>query len=336
MPRDGEWTARRGSANAQSGRMQTVPGSVTRGGLVWGGVGVLAFSFTVIFTRLAVAQLDPLFVGAGRAVVAAAIAGVALAVTRSRRPTRGQAARLAIVGGGVVLGFPLLTSLALTSAPASHGAVVIAVLPAATAVAAVVRTRERPGRGFWIAAVIGAVVAVAFALAGGSGGLHVSDLLLLGAVAAAAVGYAEGGVLSRELGAWQTISWALVLSSPVMVGLTAFSALRTPVAADPVAWGSFAYLAVVSMFLGFVAWYRGLAIGPMARVSQLQLAQPVLSLAWAALLLGEQLSVLTVVGGLAVIACAAIAVTVRQRSSTPTSTPSRGVSGAPELTHSSR
>ncbi len=140
----------------------------------------------------------------------------------------------------MVLGFPLLTSLALTSAPASHGAVVIAVLPAATAVAAVVRTRERPGRGFWIAAVVGAVVAVAFALAGGSGGLHVSDLLLLGAVAAAAVGYAEGGVLSRELGAWQTISWALVLSSPVMVGLTAFSALRTPVTADPVAWGSFA------------------------------------------------------------------------------------------------
>ncbi len=295
--------------------MQPASGDVSTRGLVWGGLGVLAFSFTVVFTRIAVAQLDPLFVGAGRAVVAAAVAGVALAVTRSRMPSARQAARLAVVGGGVVLGFPLLTSFALTSAPASHGAVVIAVLPAATAVAAVLRTRERPGRGFWVAAAVGAVVAVAFAVGGSSGGgLQVSDLLLLGAVASAAVGYAEGGVLSRELGAWQTISWALVLSSPVMVGLTLFCAIRTPISADPAAWGSFAYLAVVSMFLGFVAWYRGLAIGPMARVSQLQLAQPVLSLVWAALVLGEPLTLGTVAGGLAVIACAAIAVTIRQRS----------------------
>lgn len=346
MPRDGEWTARCAAPGQQSGRMQRASGSVVRGGpvtgglmrggLVWGGLGVLAFSFTVIFTRIAVAQFDPLFVGAGRAVVAAAIAGIALVATRSRLPSPRQAARLAIVGGGVVLGFPLLTSFALTTAPASHGAVVIAVLPAATAVAAVIRTRESPGRGFWIAVVVGAVVAVTFALAGGAGGVHASDLLLLGAVVAAAIGYAEGGVLSRELGAWQTISWALVLSSPVMVALTAVSAMRTPIMADPAAWGSFAYLAVVSMFLGFVAWYRGLAIGPMARVSQLQLAQPVLSLAWAALLLGEQLTAVTVVGGLAVIACAAIAVTVRQRSTARASAPTRGATDAAAFTRSSR
>lgn len=316
--------------------MQTASGSATRGGLAWGALGVLAFSFTVIFTRIAVAQLDPLFVGAGRAVVAAIIAGVALAVTRARIPSSRQVARLAIVGGGVVLGFPLLTSFALTTAPASHGAVVIAVLPAATAVAAVIRTRESPGWAFWIAAVIGAVVAVSFAVAGGAGGVHASDLLLLGAVVAAAVGYAEGGVLSRELGSWQTISWALVLSSPVMVGLTVVSAMRTPVTADPAAWGSFAYLAVVSMFLGFVAWYRGLAIGPMARVSQLQLAQPVLSLAWAALLLGERLTAVTAGGGLAVIACAAIAVTVRQRSTARPAAPPREVTDAAALTRSSR
>ncbi|MDU0325548.1 DMT family transporter [Microbacterium sp. KSW2-21] len=317
--------------------MQSASGYVSRRGLVWGGLGVVAFSFTVIFTRVAVAQLDPLFVGAGRAVVAAAIAAVALAVTRSRMPSARQAARLAIVGGGVVLGFPLLTSFALTSAPASHGAVVIAALPAATAVAAVLRTRERPGRGFWIAAAIGAVVAVAFAVgASGGEGLHATDLLLLGAVVAAAVGYAEGGVLARELGAWQTISWALVLSSPVMVGLTLFSAIRTPVTADPAAWGSFAYLAVVSMFLGFVAWYRGLAIGPMARVSQLQLAQPVLSLGWAALVLGESLTLGTVAGGLAVIACAAIAVTIRQRSAGPPAPVSPEATDAAALTRSSR
>lgn len=304
---------------------------------MWGGIGVLAFSFTVIFTHVAVVQLDPLFVGAGRAVVAAAIAAVALAVTRSRMPSARQAARLAIVGGGVVLGFPLLTSFALTSVPASHGAVVIAVLPAATAMAAVLRTRERPGRAFWIAAAIGAVVAVVFAVGGsGGGGLRATDLLLLGAVVAAAVGYAEGGVLSRELGAWQTISWALVLASPVMICLTLVAAIRTPINADPAGWGAFAYLAVVSMFLGFVAWYRGLAIGPMARVSQLQLAQPVLSLGWAALVLGEPLTLATVVGGLAVIACAAIAVTIRQRSTgRAVSVPSESMDAA-AFTRSSR
>lgn len=317
--------------------MQSASEHVSRRGLVWGGLGVLAFSFTVIFTRVAVVQLDPLFVGAGRAVVAAAIAGVALVVTRSRMPSLGQAARLAIVGGGVVLGFPLLTSFALTSAPASHGAVVIAVLPAATAVAAVLRTRERPGRGFWIAAAMGAVVAVFFAVGGSGGeGLRATDLLLLCAVVAAAVGYAEGGVLSRELGAWQTISWALVLSSPVMIGLTLFAGIRTPINADPAAWGSFVYLAVVSMFLGFVAWYRGLAFGPMARVSQLQLAQPVLSLAWAALVLGEPLTLGTVAGGLAVIACAAIAVTIRQRSTGPAAPTSLDATDAAALTRSSR
>lgn len=279
----------------------------------WGLLGVTAFSFTVPFTRVAVEGLDPLFIGSARAVVAAALAAAALVLSRQWLPRGSQWVRLAVVAGGVVAGFPLLTSYALIATPASHGAVVIALLPAATAVMAVLRTRERPARVFWVITGIGAVVAIVFASAssGALGQLHAADVLLLGAVAAAALGYAEGGLLARELGAWQTISWALVLASPVMAVLTLASVLlRTP-AGTPVQWAAFAYLGVISMFLGFVAWYRGLGLGPMAQVSQIQLAQPVLSILWAGLLLGEQLTPTTIVGGLAVILCAGLAVRVR-------------------------
>jgi drug/metabolite transporter (DMT)-like permease len=287
-------------------------------GLWLGLVGVAAFSFTVPFTKVAVAGLSPLFIGSGRAVVAAVLAGSALALARQGLPRGRQWARLAVVAAGVVVGFPLLTSFALTGTPASHGAVVIALLPAATATAAVLRGRERPPLAFWLVTAAGAGAALAFAAlqSGGFAQLHWADLLLLGAVAAAAVGYAEGGLLARELGAWQTVSWALVLASPLMLILTAVSAALQPPSATPGQWAAFAYLGVVSMFLGFFAWYRGLAIGPIARVSQIQLIQPVLTLCWAALLLGETLTWSTVVGGLAVILCAGAAVRVRLKPAT--------------------
>ena len=285
----------------------------TRAGLWWGLLGVLAFSFTLPFTRVATGGLSPLFIGSGRAVVAALLAGIALTATRQQMPSRAQWVRLAIVAGGVVAGFPLLTSFAMMTTPASHGAVVVGLLPAATAVAVVLRTRERPPGSFWLFAVLGAVAAVVFAALqnGGLGSLTGADLLLFGAVIAAAIGYAEGGLLARQLGSWQTISWALIVAAPVMAALTMMSAVAQPPAATPLQWLAFAYLAAVSMFLGFFAWYRGLAIGPMAHVSQIQLVQPVMSIAWAAVLLREQVSWATAVGGLAVIACAALAVRTR-------------------------
>ncbi|WP_160050638.1 MULTISPECIES: DMT family transporter [unclassified Nocardiopsis] len=285
-----------------------------RAGLWWGLLGITAFSFTLPLTRAAVDDggMSPLFVGSGRAVVAALLAAAALALTRQRLPRGSQWARLAVVAAGVVVGFPVLTSFAMTAVPASHGAVVVALLPAATAVTAVLRERERPPGRFWAVAAVGALAAVAFASArGGFGGPHWSDLLLLGAVAAAGIGYAEGGLLARELGAWQTISWALVLSVPLMCALTAVTAVRHPPAATAAEWTAFAYLGVVSMFLGFFAWYRGLAVGPMSRVSQVQLVQPVLSVCWAALFLGEPLTWPTVLGGAAVVLCAGAAVRVR-------------------------
>lgn len=286
---------------------------LSRAGLGWGLLGVVAFSFTVPITKVALAGLSPLFIGSGRAVVAALLAMAALAMLRQRRPTGSQWTRLALVAGGVVVGFPLLTSFALTTAPASHSAVVIGVLPAATAVAAVLRGGERPSRAFWIFAGLGAVAAVAFASLRSDGLAPVdrSDLLLLGAVVAAAIGYAEGGLLARELGSWQTICWALVLASPLMVALTAVAVVLDPPTASPTGWLAFGYLGVVSMFLGFFAWYRGLAIGPISRVSQIQLVQPVLSIVWATLILREHLDRATALGGLAVILCAGLAVRTR-------------------------
>ncbi|WP_221177325.1 DMT family transporter [Nocardioides marmoriginsengisoli] len=290
-----------------------VPLSASPAGLLWGLLGVLAFSFTLPLTKVAVGGLSPLFIGSGRAVAAAVLAGAALTATRQAVPVGTQWPRIAVVAAGVVIGFPVLTSYALTVSPASHGAVVIALLPAATAVMAVLRTGERPSSTFWLMSLAGAVAAVGFALVqgGGFGGVHGADLLLFGAVLAAAIGYAEGGLLARELGSWQTISWALVLASPLMLTLAVIAAARQPPAASATEWACFAYLAAVSMYLGFFAWYRGLAIGPMARVSQVQLVQPILTIGWAALLLGERLGWHTFAGGIVVIACAAGAVRTR-------------------------
>lgn len=289
----------------------------THAGLWWGLLGVTAFSFTVPFTRVAVenGHMSPLFVGSGRAVVAALLAVAALFLTRQRLPQGKQWLQVAVVAGGAVIGFPLLTSFALTTAPASHGAVVIGLLPAATAVIAVLRTGERPARSFWVAAAFGAIAAVVFAViqGGGFGGLHVADLLLFAAVVACAIGYAEGGLLSRSLGSWQTISWGLVLASPLMIVLTGVAVAQQPPTGAVVEWSAFAYLCAVSMFLGFFAWYRGLAIGPMAQVSQVQLSQPVMSILWAGLLLGESIGWTTIGGGIAVIGCALLAVRARNR-----------------------
>ncbi|MCU1477747.1 MAG: Membrane protein [Subtercola sp.] len=282
-------------------------------GLLFGFIGVLSFSFTLPFTRVAVGSLDPLFVGAGRAVVAAVLSIIVLLIIRPRLPRGRQWMRLAVVAAGVVAGFPLLTSFAMQTAPAAHGAVVIGILPAATAIVAVLRGGERPSRAFWVASIAGLLAVVAFVAVSGGGltGLHPSDLLLLAAVALAAVGYAEGALLARELGSWQIICWALVIGLPVMLPLALIGASHGPLTGTPDAWLAFAYVSVISQFLGFFVWYRGLAIGPIARVSQVQLLQPVLTIVWAALLFGERLDELVIVAAVVVVACAGFAVRAR-------------------------
>jgi len=277
-----------------------------RAGLAWGFLGVLAFSVTLPATRVAVAHLDPVFVGLGRAVVAALLAAITLAVARSPRPRGRQWRDLAIVALGVIVGFPLFSAYAMRHVDASHGAVVIGLLPLATAGAGAWIAHERPSRRFWTWSAVGSVVVVGFALWRGGGAPHVADLLLVGAVLAAAIGYAKGAALSRELGGWQVISWALVLAFPFMLVPTVL-ALDARLAAAPwTAWLGFAYVAVVSMYLGFFAWYRGLAQGGIAAVGQVQLLQPFLTILFSALILGEAVDALTLVAAALVIASIAM------------------------------
>jgi len=274
-------------------------------GLLLGLAGVAIFSLTLPFTRMAVAEFDPLFLTLGRALGAALLAACWLRWTRARRPARADLPGLAMVAGGCVIGFPLLTSIALRSLPAAHGAVLVGVLPLCTALYAALRGHERPSRGFWLLAVLGALLVAAFALVQGGGSLHLADLLVFGAVAAAAAGYAEGGRLARRIGGPETIGWALLLAAPpiaLALALTLDAAqLARMGAAGWRAWLAFGYVTVFSMFVGFIFWYRGLALGGVARVGQVQLLQPFLSLAGAAVLLGEPLTIANCGFALAVI-----------------------------------
>jgi drug/metabolite transporter (DMT)-like permease len=278
-------------------------------GMLLGLIGVAIFSLTLPFTRLAVRELDPLFLTLGRALGAAVLAAGWLRVRRVAWPGRAALRPLAVVALGCVLGFPLLSSIAMRSVPASHGAVLAGMLPLATALYAALRRYERPSRGFWLAALLGSGLVVAFALGQGGGMLQKADLLMFGAILAAAAGYAEGGRLARTLGGQETICWALVLAAvPAAILLAAFEGdqfgrLGT---VGPASWLGFAYVTTFSMFIGFFFWYRGLALGGVARVGQVQLLQPFLSLAGAAALLDETLTAANVGFALAVIATVAL------------------------------
>jgi drug/metabolite transporter (DMT)-like permease len=274
-------------------------------GLVYGLLAVLGFSFSLPATRAAVEDLDATFVGLGRAVAAGLLAAALLALTRQPLPQRRHLPNLALVVGGVVIGFPLFTALALRELTSAHGAVMIAVIPAATAVAAVLLAGERPSRGFWAAGSAGLVAVLAFAASRGTGLPTGSDLMLLGAVALVVLGYAGGGALARELGGWQVICWALVGALPLLIPVTAVAVADGGVAGegDTAAWLGFGYVSLVSMFLGFFAWYAAMARAGVAKTGQLMLVMPLLTLVWSALVLGESVSAGTVAAALAVLGC---------------------------------
>jgi drug/metabolite transporter (DMT)-like permease len=276
-----------------------------------GFLGVLGFSFSLPATRLAVRDLDPWVVAFGRAVVAGVLAAAVLRATRAKKPTGAQWRGLVVVAVGVIVGFPLFTSLALHHVPASHGAVVVGVLPALTAVAAVIRAGERPTRAFWGASAFGLTAVVGFALSQGGGALSGPDAELLAAVVLCALGYAEGGRLARDLGGANTICWALLAALPVTATITAIATAQNGLHAGATSWLGFAYVSVISMFLGFFAWYAGLARGGVAKIGQVQLIQPVLTLTWSALVLGEHISATTAAA--AVVVLAAVVSTQRAR-----------------------
>jgi drug/metabolite transporter (DMT)-like permease len=269
-------------------------------GLALALLGVVCFSFSLPATRLAVADLDPMFVAFGRAAVAAVCAALVLRAWHVPRPTGEQWRSLAIVAFGVVVGFPLLTALALRHVDSSHGAVVIALLPACTAFFAVLRAGEDPARGFWTAAGAGLLAVLAFIASQGIGDIGVADLQLLAGTVVCSLAYAEGGALSRSLGGPQTICWALVLSAPLSIPITLAYLPAGHVGTN--AWLGFAYVSAFSMFLGFFAWYAGLALGGVAKAGQTQLLQTPLTLVLAALVLGEHVTVLAMVCTLAVLA----------------------------------
>jgi len=277
-------------------------------GLWLGLLGIAIFAVTLPMTRLAVGtpdapQMSGVFIALGRAVVAAALSALFLLATRAPLPQRQHWLPLAITAGGVVFGFPLFTSIAMRYVEAMHASVIVGVLPLATAAVGALLHRQRPSAGFWLCAALGSALVVAFAVlrSGASGfSIHFADLLLLAAMLCAAVGYGYGARLSQQMQAEHVICWALLISLPLTLPLALLSWPDTPIRAS--AWGGFAYLGIFSMWLGFFAWYRGLALGGTVRVSQVQLVQPFLSMLVAVPLLGESLDAVTVGFGVAVIA----------------------------------
>lgn len=277
-------------------------------GLWLGTLGVVIFALTLPMTRLAVGtpadpQMSGLFIAFGRALVAAALSAIFLIATRAPLPHREDWLQLAITASGVVFGFPLLTSVAMRHVEAVHASVIVGMLPMATAIVGALLHRQRPSNGFWACAALGCGLVVTFAiLRRGTGGLSIqpADLLLLAAMAFGAIGYGYGGRLSQRMRAEHVICWALVISLPVTLPGAIINLPQTQLA--PSAWWAFSYVAVFSMWLGFFAWYRGLAIGGTVRVSQVQLIQPFTSMLFAVPLLGESLDAVTIGFSLAVIA----------------------------------
>ncbi|QXJ24992.1 DMT family transporter [Actinomadura graeca] len=287
---------------------------IALGGLWLAALGVLIYSFTFPATVFGLDGLDPYLIGIGRSAAASALAGVALVAVRARPPHRGQWAGLAVVCAGVIFGFPVLTTLALDhGASSAHAAVVIGLLPAATAVLAVLRAGERPSRAFWLASGAGAACVTGFALVRGAGSVTAADLLLFAALLAAAAGYAEGARLTRAMPGWRVISWALVLAAPVTVPVTAWLLATTgPHWTGRAALG-FGYVTAFSAYLGFFAWYEGLARAGIARASQVQLAQPVLTLVWAGVFLDERIDATTAFAAVGVLVCVALTQRTRVR-----------------------
>lgn len=277
----------------------------TASGWVNGFFGMLIFSGSLPATRVAVMDFDPVFLTTARAVIAGLLGAALLFVLKEKRPERSDLVSLAIVAFGVVVGFPLLTALALRHVTSAHSVVFIGLLPLATATFGVLRAGERPRPAFWVISCIGSAIVAGFALSQGVAVSPVGDLLMLAAIVVCGLGYAEGAALSRRLGGWQVISWALVLALPFML-LLSLTHLPTSLAAiGSPAWIALGYVSLFSMLIGFIFWYRGLSQGGIAAVGQLQLLQPFFGLALAASLLHETISPLMIVVTIAVVLCVA-------------------------------
>ncbi len=262
-------------------------------GWMFGIFGMLMFSLTLPMTRLAVAHLSPYFVASGRALLAASVGLVILRTTRQPWPTRQQWWGVWQTGLGVIIGFPFFMTVSMQLVPAVHGSVVLGILPLSTAILGALMLGERPSPGFWMCGLLGSGAVVFFSLREGGGTLQGADWLLLGAVLSASYGYVKGAQLSGQLGGWQTICWTLVAWIPLLLPLTLWT---QSLLIEPVPWTSwtgFLYVALFSQLFGFFAWYKGLNLGGVARVSQVQLLMPFFTLFFSSALLGEEVSLET-------------------------------------------
>ena len=272
-------------------------------GWINGMIGILIFSASLPATRVAVQAFEPVFLTASRAAVAGLLGLVLLVIFREKRPSVRDVGSLVVVALGVVIGFPLLTAIALQHITSAHSIVFIGLLPLATAIFGVVRAGERPKPAFWIFSVLGSMLVSGFALAQSGAASSYGAALMLASVIVCGLAYAEGARLSRTLGGWQVICWALVISLPLMLPLTVATWPETLAGISAPAWLSFAYVSLFSMLIGFLFWYRGLSQGGIAFVGQLQLLQPFFGLALAAVLLREPVTPLMLFVTVAVIGC---------------------------------
>lgn len=282
-------------------------------GLLLGFVGMVIFGGTLPATRLAVSALDPIALTALRTAIAGLCSLALLIVLRRPWPPRRMWFQLVIVTLTVSVMFPFLMALGMQRVDASHGGVVLGILPIATALVAVLITHERPKPLFWIASLLGAALVVAFALRQGGGALSAGDLLLFAAVAVSAIGYAFSGRLTAQMPGWEVISWALVIGLPISLPA---AVLTMPVDLGDVAlkpWLALLYVAVFSQWIGFFAWNAGMAIGGIARVSQIQLLPPFVTFTLAALFNGETITPQIVLFAAAVVATVAISTRTRRR-----------------------
>lgn len=286
--------------------------SVDVSGYLYGLLGIVGFGLTLPATRAAVAHLNPIVVGLGRSLVAALLAGMLLAVTRQPFPQTRHLRALMLVGAGAVIGFPVLTTLAMQHVDASHGAVVLGLLPLFTALFGSLVGNERPSRAFWVTTLAGTVVVVWFLLFQARGAFKSYDVMLLAGAISAAMSYAVGAQLAKEIGAWQVISWALLLATPALIVPVGISLRDSGFHPTGPSLAGFLYVSGVSMLLAYVAWYKGLVLVGTAKAGLLQLLQPFVTIAASAALLHEHVSGLTV----AVAGAVALVVFIGQRTRT--------------------
>jgi len=261
-------------------------------GMLIGFIGILIFSLTLPVSKIAILSFDPYFIAFGRATLAGTVALAYLLYKKEIMPSKADFAKFVVIALGVVFGFPIFTTVAMTEGSSSHGAVILGMMPLATTVIGVIRFKERPSLGFWLVSLLGAALVVVYALLKSSGSFtYVDGLLVLGGISAC-VGYVQGGELSRKMNPRSVISWALVISLPVNIVMSYVTFNTQYVHAGPIAWTSFLYLSLFSMFIGFFFWYEGLAVGGIARVSQVQLLQPFCTLVVASVLLGDSLTIM--------------------------------------------